>query len=85
MIVTTTNSVDGKIIAEYLGVVGANTETPKLNAPAGTRIGFGGALNQIKEQATKMGGDAVVGLQVVGATEQIYGTVHLYGTVVKFK
>ncbi len=83
MVVTTTPSVEGKTIKEYLGIVFAKSDT-KLSATRSSQ-GVRGAVDEIKNDAEKLGADAVVGVQFVGPAAQFYDTIHLYGTAVKFK
>lgn len=83
MILTTTNSVDGKTIKEYLDIVNGNSDTIIDNIRGNQ--GVSGALNEMKKTATELGADAIVGVQFVGPTAHYYDTIHIYGTAVKFK
>lgn len=84
MILTTTHSIDGKIIQKYLSIVGAQSDEP-TKGTLGSKLGFGGALEKIKERAADFGADVAVGVQFVGPTAHYYDTIHIYGTAVKLK
>ena len=83
MILTTTPSVEGKTIKEYLGIVRAQSNT--VVTKTHSHLGINGALNEVADQASKLGADAVVGVQFVGPTAHYNDTIHVYGTAVKFK
>ena len=83
MILTTTPSVEGKHIGEYLGIVCAQSN--KMIRSTLSEQGISGALSEVENKAIELGADAVVGVQFVGPPEQSYGTIHVFGTAVKFK
>ncbi len=83
MILTTTDSVEGKSIKEYLGIVHSRSNT--MSREHRSPLGVGGALDEVENKASELGADAVVGVQFVGPIAQSYDTIHIYGTAVKFK
>ena len=82
MILTTTPSIEGKTITEYLCIVSADSSTRRSRSGS---QGVSGAMAEIMRKAEKAGADAVVGVQFVGPTAHYYDTIHIYGTAVKLK
>ena len=95
MILTTTNSVDGFIIAEYRGIVsGTAVNVQKMKMTFNMQKYYAGvsesisevkeqALEQLKVNAEKLNANAVVGIQVdVELTTSNYVAVSVTGTAV---
>ncbi len=83
IILTTTPSIEGKTIKEYLSIVRAQSNQV-LDRTHATQ-GVSGALDQVANMASELGADAIIGVQFVGPTAHHYDTIHIYGTAVKFK
>lgn len=84
MIITTTPSVEGKIIKRYISIVSGESDK-KVGGITGGAQGVSGALSQMTDQATGFDADAIVGVQFVGPSAHLYSTIHIYGTAVQFK
>ena len=106
MIITTTNSIEGKVIDEYMDIVFGEVVSGVdfiRDLGAGLRDFFGGrskgyekellgareeAIEEMKERATRMGADAVVGCkmdyEVLGQAGSML-MVTVSGTAVKLR
>ena len=64
MIITTTLSVEGRTVSEYLGIVSAAQVMPGGNkgVQRGWQAGVDGATEILLQQAASLGADAVVGV-----------------------
>lgn len=64
MIITTSQTIDGRQITEYLGIVSAAQVmvlgAGKGGAQRGWQTGVDGAVDTLKQQATSLGADAVI-------------------------
>ncbi len=105
MILTTTDTVDGRRVAAYLGIISAEAMMgtnifrdmfAKVRDVVGGRVGSyekvladakQAALADLSEQATALGADAVVGIdldyEILGADEKTMLLVSANGTAVK--
>lgn len=95
MILTTTNSIEGYSIAEYLGIVsGTSVNMQKMKMTFNMQKYYAGisesitevkelAFTQLKENAEKLNANAVVGINVdIELTASNYVTVAITGTAV---
>lgn len=95
MILTTTNSIDGFTIAEYRGIVsGTAVNVQKMKMTFNMQKYYAGvsesisevkeqALEQLKVNAEKLNGNAVVGIQVdIELTATNYVAISVTGTAV---
>ena len=95
MILTTTNSIEGYSIAEYLGIVsGTSVNMQKMKMTFNMQKYYAGisesitevkeqAFTQLKENAEKLNANAIVGISVdIELTTTNYVTVAITGTAV---
>ncbi len=95
MILTTTNSVEGYSIVEYLGIVsGTSVNMQKMKMTFNMQKYYAGisesitevkekAFQELKDNATKLNANAVVGISVdIELTTTNYVTVAITGTAV---
>lgn len=85
MIITTTDSIQGHDIYEYLGIVQAYIEDEEENP-------LGVALKVLKKKAENLDADAIVGYRVTSSgtytnarNGSVKGEVFAFGTAVKLK
>lgn len=95
MILTTTNSIEGFSIAEYLGIVsGTSVNMQKMKMTFNMQKYYAGisesiaevkekAFQELKDNANKLNANAVVGINVdIELTTSNYVTVTITGTAV---
>ena len=77
MILTTTNSVEGKTISKYLGLVNCSEEY--------TADTIKRSIEKMEKQAKYLGADAVVGIRIATHNDDGFCAYDIIGTAVKFK
>lgn len=87
MILTTTQNIEGRTITEYLGVVSGEAfenQAFRGYAPTLSKARMQ-SLNQLKEQASSLGADAVVGVSIDFEMIDMSSGIMVYasGTAVK--
>lgn len=77
MIITTTSTIEGHHISEYLGIVYAHNVTSSIWS--GWAAGFDAICKLLEQNAAKLGADAVIGVSIT----QDSSTFYAIGTAVK--
>lgn len=89
MIVTTTPSVEGKRITEYLGVVAANEPLAVNLGGKGLQRAWNNSFKTLQSelisQASALGADAIVGFKADTYKPDSSDTIYATGTAVKFE
>jgi uncharacterized protein YbjQ (UPF0145 family) len=90
VLLTTTNSVDGSKIKQYLGVVGSHASFDPDDSASQSQA-WSTAINALRNTAEKAEADAVIGIQITtGGTGETHwtnkkGWVFVQGTSVKLE
>lgn len=83
MVITTSHTVDGRTISEYLGVVAAVDMCIMIAGPKDMTMGYqkgvDAVLARLSESAESRGADAIISVKISLAKREIYA----YGTAVK--
>ena len=87
MIISTTNSIDGKSVSQYLGLVSGCVIASFAGGAKGTQRGWAtaveGAQKEMVAQAEGLGADAILGVKMDAHKSGVADYLCLMGTAVK--
>ncbi len=87
MIVSTTNTIDGKTVSQYLGIVSGCVIAAFAGGAKATQRGWAaaveGAQKEMVAQAENLGADAVLGVKIDAHKSGVADYLCIIGTAVK--